>query len=400
MNRTHLWLFVSAICVGIFLSTSTPTARADALDNWTTNQVSTNLFQLNHVVYGDGRYVAAGGRSDGGAILSSEDGLNWTLRADGGCCGPPSLVWGLTYGGGRFVAVGHFGGTASSTNGVDWTFGHAENVGLYGVAYGNGVYVTVGDGIYGNTVKSIFTSTNGIHWTAPLKSPSEVRDVYDVAFGAGFFVAVAEGGYTYRNNGHGFQWSRRSTPVGVGHRISYCTDKFIAPVSAGVNLLSTDGINWATVNTGIPNLLGKVIHINGMHYARAGNYLAISTDGTNWVQRTSAFMPGASLVGSDGNRLVTVGGAAVSPPFTFNGYAYASDLFTAIGITNSPPPQMILSGVVGRPYRVEYLPSLPASAANPWQTLTNLILPSSPYFIADPESPSAAQRYYRAVLLP
>ncbi|MBE0543466.1 MAG: hypothetical protein IH623_19145, partial [Verrucomicrobia bacterium] len=171
--------------------------HAYALDNWTTNQVSTNWFGLSHVVYGNGRYVAAGGRSDGGAILSSDDGLNWTLRADGGCCGPPSLVWGLTYSEGRFVAVGHFGGTAISTNGVDWTFGRAASAGLTGVAVADGICVAVGDGTVGNTVDSIFKSTNGIDWVAEAKSTNEIRDVWDVANRGSRFVAVAAGGYAY-----------------------------------------------------------------------------------------------------------------------------------------------------------------------------------------------------------
>ncbi|MBE0543467.1 MAG: hypothetical protein IH623_19150 [Verrucomicrobia bacterium] len=408
MNRTHLGLFVSAICVGIFLSTSTPTARADALDNWTTNQVSTNSFQLNRVVYGGGRYVAAGGLGDGGVLMSSEDGVNWTLRAYDGSSGPPSLVWGLTYGGGRFVAVGHFGGTASSTNGIDWTInyggdGWPDSLGLSGVAYGNGVYVAVGNN--SGSVSSIFTSTNGIHWTAPPKHPSEVRDVYDVAFGTrfgtGFFVAVAEGGYIYRQTGDSF-WLRSGSPMGVGSRISYCRDLLITPVSAGVNLLSLDGISWAAVNTGVAKLLGKPIYAAGMFFARAGNSLtsrdsfATSTDGTNWVLRTQQFPTWSSDIASDGSRLVIVG--ATSPGW--NAFTFTSDSLLEIGIEDASPHRIKLTGVVNRPYRVEFLPSLPSSATNPWQTLTNLILPSSPYFIADHESPSAAQRYYRAVLLP
>src|SRR2546430_469055 len=107
-------------CLAAAIFFPATSAHADALDNWTTTQVGTNSFALNYVVYGNGRYVAAGGWGDKGAILSSEDGLNWALRAKGsnGCC--PSLAWGLAFGGGRYVTVGHFGGTASSTDGTNW----------------------------------------------------------------------------------------------------------------------------------------------------------------------------------------------------------------------------------------------------------------------------------------
>ncbi|MBE0539977.1 MAG: hypothetical protein IH623_01135 [Verrucomicrobia bacterium] len=147
-------------------------------------------------------------------------------------------------------------------------------------------------------------------------------------------------------------------------------------------------------------MLGTATLLNGVFYARAGDYLATSADGTNWSLRTSSILPGTSDIASDGRRLVTVGVEPGSTLLTYNAFIYVSDPLTNISLTNASPVQLALSGLVGRSYRVEYLPSLPASAANPWQTLTNLILPSSPYFIADPESPSAAQRYYRAVLLP
>src|SRR5215510_11328681 len=58
-------------------------SRGGVMDHWTTRQVSTNWFGLEHVVYGNGRYVAYGTYSDYGALMSSEDGINWALRLDG-----------------------------------------------------------------------------------------------------------------------------------------------------------------------------------------------------------------------------------------------------------------------------------------------------------------------------
>jgi len=57
-----------------------------------------------------------------------------------------------------------------------------------------------------------------------------------------------------------------------------------------------------------------------------------------------------------------------------------------------------LSGTVGAQYRIEYLPTI--GPTNAWQTLTNLILPASPYVLIDYDSPNAARRFYRAVWLP
>ena len=56
-----------------------------------------------------------------------------------------------------------------------------------------------------------------------------------------------------------------------------------------------------------------------------------------------------------------------------------------------------LLGVVGRTYRIE---ATPVSGPVNWQTLTNLVLPASPYIWIDYGSPAAGQRLYRAAELP
>lgn len=395
----------------ILLTLNPGSAFADALEQWTTNQVSTNLFRLEHVVYGNGRFVAAGGRSDGGAILSSEDGLNWTVRADTNM-GTPSLVWGLTYGGGRFVTVGHFGGTSSSTNGSDWTYGNANSAGLFGVAFGYGTYVAVGDGTLGSA-NSIFISSDGVNWNQSVtKIPAENRDVRDVAYGgrpdpggAGStpFLAVAAGTYAYVGSHPFTTWVRVTLPA-HGIRVDYYPawpfGRFVVPTGPGTNLESADGVNWTTVSTGLSGTLGKVTFINGIYLARVGSHLAISSDGTNWTERTSSILPGTSRLASDGKRLVTVGSTPVSPPFSFNAFVYSSDPFIALDIASALPARLILSGIAGRSYRIDYVSALQSTGPNIWEPLTNLVLPVSPYAIEDSESHEIPERYYRAVLLP
>jgi hypothetical protein len=53
------------------------------------------------VTYGDGLFVAVG---DGGAILTSLNGVAWTQRTS-----PTSnWLWSVAYGNGTFVAVGEY----------------------------------------------------------------------------------------------------------------------------------------------------------------------------------------------------------------------------------------------------------------------------------------------------
>ena len=55
------------------------------------------------MAYGNSLFVAVG---DGGVILTSPDGVNWTARVSG----TYNSLFGVTYGNGTFVAVGD-GGT-------------------------------------------------------------------------------------------------------------------------------------------------------------------------------------------------------------------------------------------------------------------------------------------------
>jgi hypothetical protein len=53
-----------------------------------------------------------------------------------------------------------------------------------------------------------------------------------------------------------------------------------------------------------------------------------------------------------------------------------------------------IQGTVGTTYRIEFSSVLPATN---WATVTNIILPVSPYSLPDPTATNAPQRFYRAV---
>src|SRR2546423_1444106 len=64
----------------------------------------------------------------------------------------------VAYGNGLFVAVGDFGTIETSSDGVTWTVRHAQAATLSGVAFGNDRFVAVGsDGLTLN-------SQDGINW--------------------------------------------------------------------------------------------------------------------------------------------------------------------------------------------------------------------------------------------
>jgi formylglycine-generating enzyme required for sulfatase activity len=56
-------------------------------------------------------------------------------------------------------------------------------------------------------------------------------------------------------------------------------------------------------------------------------------------------------------------------------------------------PLLSISGSVGTTYPIQYVDTL--STANTWLTLTNLVLPASPYLLIDSTAPDVTKRFYR-----
>jgi len=107
-------------------------AQTDPLDQWTSDGSG---YGCRGIAYGNGQFVAVGA-----TIQTSADGANWTSH-------PNNLaqLYGIAYGNGQFVAVGTvgygYGAVITSTDGVTWTlrengrqFGAQFGV-LYGIAY-------------------------------------------------------------------------------------------------------------------------------------------------------------------------------------------------------------------------------------------------------------------------
>ncbi len=152
---------------------------------------SVNGMQLSNVAYGAGTFVLI---SSGGYIETSYDGVTWTGR--GAAINNSNSVWsGLSYGNGLFVAVAVGGSKKiiTSTNGMTWTvrvMGVAY--GLNSITFGNGLFVAVGN-------NSIVTSSDGINWTVGTSSTSD--NWHSITYGGGVFVAVGGSGAIIASGG-------------------------------------------------------------------------------------------------------------------------------------------------------------------------------------------------------
>ncbi|HSU54969.1 MAG TPA: hypothetical protein VLT36_13000 [Candidatus Dormibacteraeota bacterium] len=151
----------------------------------------------------------------------------------------------------------------------------------------------------------------------------------------------------------------------------------------------------------ITNVLYRVCYANGLFVAGTDTGLFTSSNGTNWVARNLPGSTNASFaqhVILAGSRFLAVGDQQTSPsPNSFAPSAWFSDPLASISIAAGSPPQLEVSGVLGRSYGIDAVNALQAS--NSWQTLTTLTLTNSPLAWTDTNATNV-QRFYRAVLLP
>lgn len=138
---------------------------------------------LYAVTYGNGTFVAVGSPDrEGVAIITSEDGANWTPSTS-----PAVGLLGITYGNGTYVAVGGTGVILASQDGATWTRVTSGTTNyLRGVTYYNGTFVAVGD------QGAILTSSDGVNWE--MKPSGGALSLSGVVFGNGSFVAVGQYG--------------------------------------------------------------------------------------------------------------------------------------------------------------------------------------------------------------
>ena len=409
-------LLQTTLSLAVFAPAS---ARADALDNWTRGQVSTNPMgymgiMLRGSAFGNGRYVTVGTytESDTGVIQTSEDGVNWTMRSPQ----DDSILelYDVAFGNGTFAAVGWDYGAGRnlyhSTNGINWTSHTNANVSnFYGVAYGGGLFVAVGDGVllqsypYVRTNRNIYTSPDGITWTGRNSGApaGDIHSIQAVAYGTGRFVAVDDAGYTYLST-TGTTWTRNvpgiNPPIALSGYVNYCNGLFISLGTSGTNFVSSDGLLWSPMVKDVTNDFSRVAYAQGFYAALSGTNLFTSTNGTNWARRNLQPPPNAiwgDLAFGNSN-LVVVGWTY--PPMPMVPIAFVSDPFAGLAINPGFPPRLTVSGLQGRAYRIECLDVL-RPLPNNWQPLATFSLTNSPLIWPDTTATNS-QRFYRAALLP
>jgi hypothetical protein len=152
-------------------------------------------------------------------------GVSWTAVDDSKFGSSNNSIYGIAWGGNKFVAVGNRGKIAYSTDGTDWTGGNISTFGsstISGIAWGGGSgqekFVA---GSYGGKMA---TSTNGTSWTEASNSPfgNSGISINSIAWvGASSsekFFAVGDGGVMgYSTDGTSTTWIKVDNSKIGGH---------------------------------------------------------------------------------------------------------------------------------------------------------------------------------------
>jgi hypothetical protein len=245
-------------------------------------------------------YFVAGGYNV--ALESSDSGATWTPQMT---TSTNARFNGVAYGAGTWVAVGQSGAAFTSPTGDTWTQQTTGTTGTFnaiafGVVSGNPMFAAVGAN--SNNVQMIYTSPNGVTWSAvptPLPYNAVLNGItYGTPGGTGTFVAVGYGGLALTST-DGTTWNPQNTngmpsvPPSTTtpptlRAIAWGGNQFVTVGDSGVVKTSPDGVVWTQQTSGTTVVLWAVA-TSGTQWVAGGNngvLLSSTNGGTTWTPAT------------------------------------------------------------------------------------------------------------------
>ena len=238
----------------------------------------------------------------------------------------------VTFGSGRFVAVGDAGLVLDSTGGVSWVQEQTPtDKNLHGVTQAQGRWIAVGEsGV-------ILSSPDAVTWR--LEPATTSAALLGVASGLNRLIAVGEQGTILVSDNGGISWGAVTPPVDTTLRtVEFGGGLFVAAGDDNVLLLSTDlGETWAAGRPAFSNgAFTDLLRANGSFWATQTYWTEHSTGNGGAIRITH----GAITRSVDGLQWNSAHIATTS--FHFGGLAVADDLYVALDewVPTIPSPDL------------------------------------------------------------
>jgi hypothetical protein len=323
---------------------------------WSAQNLGANR-HLADIIYAAGRFVALGALYDAAGVRSlaftSTDGITWTERPTA------SRAWkSVAYGNGLFVAVGDHT-IDTSSDGITWTrrtpYLYCQ---LQGIAYGNGMFVTVGMWAddRGASYQCVQTSRDGVNWTGA-GAPTSVP-LRSIAFGSGQFVMVGDDGLIF-TSADAVAWTQRNPQTAATLQdVAFLNGWFIAVGSSGTIIRSQDGVQWSHAQDSEPcQLFGVGSGLGRSVAVGSDSSILHSTDAQLWTSPVAATYSDLHAitfaqqkfvaVGKQGSGLVSTNGRQWTarpvyeapggmPGTWFNAVTFANNSFLTVGGNGFP----------------------------------------------------------------
>jgi len=257
---------------------------------------------------------------------------------------------GVAYGNNIWVAVGN-GFRARSANGTTWTSDSLTNSSYYfqtSVMFANGIFIAASQ-------LGVSTSANGTTWTD--QTLGTAQSLTGLAFGNGTWVMVDDrflssdvvAFMVSTTNGAGWSQALTTIPYAQPTSVAFGNGQFVAVGYGGLVAKSANGTTWVQQNLGSTSDLGlqSVTYADSAFVAVTNSGKAYrSADGTTW---TKALVTVNALYGvSYGNGVFVAVGAAGSiftspdgvtwtrrtwpgPSADFEDVAFGNSQFVAVG---------------------------------------------------------------------
>jgi len=236
---------------------------------------------LVDVVWNGSLYVAVGHM---GSIITSPDGVTWTLRDSGLNMGMHQKnLYNITWTGSKFFAYGFQVQALSSTDGISWTETGTNVSGLYRVHWNGTQFVGLRRG-FGST--SSYTSTDGINWGQqnPVGDGKTAFQAEGLAWNGTDQYVVVSLNAQIASSSDGQTWTRHALPSGTSLKdVIWTGSQYVAVGRTGAYVTSPDGTTW-TVQTPITSSnLTSIVWTGSQYVASSYTTAFTSPNGSTWT---------------------------------------------------------------------------------------------------------------------